>query len=224
MALVDLTQTYRDGMFSQKLFPPVRVTRCIKIEESRVNVTCLDVCVHHGTHIDAPRHFVPDGRTVDELALEEVSGRAVALSVQREAGEAITIADLEDQPRSVEAGDMIFIHSGWGAYFHADPERYSVHPYLAEDAVDWLREREVKMLAVDFPSPDMPEPLREPGFNWPVHHGLLEAGILIAEHVANLDQVAGHRFRAFAFPLPIAGSDGSPVRMVAEVDEEEMES
>lgn len=218
MALVDLTQIYRDGMFSQKLFPPVRVTRCIKIEESRLNVTCLDVCAHHGTHIDAPRHFVPDGRPVEELELEEVSGRAVALSVQRPGGEAITVEDLEDQPRSVEAGDIVFIHSGWGALFHADRERYSVHPYLSDEATEWLLEREVKMVAVDFPSPDMPEPVRKPGFNWPVHHRLLEGGILIAEHVANLDRVAGHRFRAFAFPLPIAGSDGSPVRMVAEMD------
>jgi kynurenine formamidase len=223
MALVDLTQTYRDGMFAQRLFPPVRVTRCVKIEERRVNVTCLDVCVHHGTHIDAPRHFVADGRTVADLQLEEVSGRAVALAVQRAGGEAITVDDLEDQPRSVEAGDMVFIHSGWGPHFHADPERYGVHPYLSDDAAAWLKARRVKMLAVDFPSPDMPEPVRPEGFNWPVHHALLEAGILIAEHVANLDRVAGHRFRAFAFPLPIEGADGSPVRMVAEVDEEEME-
>ena len=39
--LVDLSQPYRDGMFSQRLFPPVRVQRCIRIEERGLNVTEL---------------------------------------------------------------------------------------------------------------------------------------------------------------------------------------
>lgn len=216
--LVDLSQRYRDGMFSQRLFPPVRVQRCVKHEERGVNVTCLDVCVHHGTHLDAPRHFVPDGRTVDQLALDEVSGPAVGLTVSRGPGEAITAADLEAQDMRVERGDIVFVHTGWGPYFADDPERYAVHPYLADDAAGWLRERAVKLLAVDLPTPDKPEPNRGPGFNWPVHHILLEGGTLIAEHLHGLDQVAGRRFRAFAFPLPIVGSDGSPARIVAELE------
>src|SRR5579862_7920985 len=210
MTLVDLTQRYRGGMFSQRLFPPVRVTRCIKIEESRVNVTCLDVCVHHGTHIDAPRHFVPDGSTAAQLALESVSGDAVGLSVKRGAGEAVTVDDLERQDVTIQRGDIVFIHTGWGGYFQADPIRYSNHPYLAEETARWLRDQAVKLVVMDLPTPDMPEPIRPQGFNWPVHHTLLESGVLIAEHAANLQLVARRRFRAFAFPLPIEDSDGSP--------------
>ena len=217
MALIDLTQPYRDGMFSQRLFPAVRVSRCVKIEESRLNVTCLDVCVHHGTHIDAPRHFVADGKTAAELTLEQVSGPAVAVSVERAAGEAISVDDLDRRDNPVRPGDMVFVHTGWGGYFHGDPKRYSEHPYLATETAEWLRDRRVKLVVLDIPTPDMPEPLRSPGFNWPVHHTLLEAGVLIAEHAANLQLVSDRRFRAFAFPLPIKGSDGSPVRLVAEL-------
>jgi kynurenine formamidase len=217
MALVDLTQPYRDGMFSQKLFPPVRVSRCVKHEERGVNVTCLEICVHHGTHIDAPRHFVAEGRDIASLALDEVSGPAVGLAVSRGPGEAITAADLEAQDQAVEVGDIVFISTGWAAYFHSDPKQYEVHPYLADEAAAWLRERRVKLVGLDVPTPDMPEPVRPAGFNWPVHHLLLGGGTLIAEHVNRLDLVAGRRFRAFAFPLPIAGSDGSPVRLVAEL-------
>jgi kynurenine formamidase len=215
--LVDLSQTYRDGMFSQHLFPPVKVQRCIRIEESRLNVTCLDVCVHHGTHIDAPRHFIPGGRAADELTLEEVCGPAVGLEVHRGPGEAIGARDLEAQSQKVEKGDIVFIHTGWGPYFEADAERYQLHPFLAVDAAQWLLERQVKLVALDVPTPDMPEPVRKAGFDWPIHHLLLGGGTLIAEHLNHLDLVAGLRFRAFAFPLPIAGADGSPVRFVAEV-------
>lgn len=217
MALLDLTQPYRDRMFSQRLFPPVHVSRCIKIEDARINVTCLDVCVHHGTHIDAPRHFVAQGKTAADLALEQVSGSAVGVSVQKRAGEAITVDDIRGRGIEIRDGDLLFIHTGWGEFFHADPARYSDHPYLATDAAIWLRDSHVKVVVMDVPTPDMPEPIRPPGFNWPVHHTLLEAGVLIAEHAANLHLVSGKRFRAFAFPLPIENSDGSPIRLVAEV-------
>jgi kynurenine formamidase len=218
MPLVDLTQPYRNGMFSQHLFPPVKVERCIRIEESRVNVTCLEVCVHHGTHLDAPRHFVPGGRTAADLRLEEVSGSAVGLEVHRRAGEEISAGDLEAQEQRVETGDIVFIHTGWAPFFSADPERYQQHPYLGVDAAGWLLERKVKLVAIDVPTPDKPEPLRQAGFDWPVHHLLLEGGTLIAEHLNNLGQVAGRRFRAFAFPIPIVDADGSPARFVAELE------
>jgi kynurenine formamidase len=215
--LIDLTQIYRDGMFSQRLFPPVKVQRCIRIEESRLNVTCLDVCVHHGTHIDAPLHFIPGGRSADQITLEEVCGPAVGLEVHRGPGEAISARDLDGQSPKVEKGDIVFIHTGWGPYFNADTERYQLHPYLGIDAAEWLLDRHVKLVALDVPTPDMPEPVRKPGFDWPVHHMLLGGGTLIAEHLNHLELVAGMRFRAFAFPLPIAGADGSPARFVAEV-------
>ena len=38
------------------------------------NLTYLKMCVHNGTHMDAPRHFLDEGRAVDELLLEQVMG------------------------------------------------------------------------------------------------------------------------------------------------------
>jgi arylformamidase len=217
MPLIDLSQAYRHGMFTQRLFPPVKVTRCVAIEDRGVNVTCLDVCVHHGTHLDAPLHFIPDGRSAAELELSEVCGDAVGLQVHRAGGEAITAADLEDQEQQVRPGDVVLIDTGWGRYFHEDHARYELHPYLGEDAAGWLVERGVKLVCIDVPTPDLPEPLRDAGFDWPVHHHLLGHGTLIAEHLNRLDLVAGRRFRVFAFPLPIAGADGSPARIVADL-------
>ena len=144
-------------------------------------------------------------------------GPAVGLEVHRGPGEEIRAGDLEGQSPLVKKGDIVFIHTGWGQYFAADAERYQLHPYLGIDAAEWLLERRVKLVALDVPTPDMPEPVRKSGFDWPVHHLLLGNGTLIAEHLNHLELVAGLRFRAFAFPLPIAGADGSPVRFVAEV-------
>jgi kynurenine formamidase len=215
--LLDLSQPFKDGMFSQKLFPPIRVERCVRIEDRGVNVTCTSSAVHAGTHVDAPCHFVPGGRSADQLDLTEVSGPAVAWSVDRGPAEEITVADLEGAVPQAERGDIVFIRTGWDRHFHGDHERYHHHPYLSVDAAGWLIERGVKLVAMDIATPDMPEAARPPGFDWPVHHLLLGAGVLIAEHLNRLDQVVGRRFRAYAFPIPIVGSDGAPARVVAEV-------
>jgi kynurenine formamidase len=215
--LLDLSQPYRDGMFSQKLFPTVRVERCVRIEERGVNVTCLSAAVHAGTHVDAPCHFVAGGRSADQLDLAEVSGDAVAWEIAAQADQPIGVADIEAGRPRAERGDIVFIRTGWDVHFHGNHERYDHHPYLSVDAAAWLIDRGVKLVALDVATPDMPEAVRPPGFDWPVHRLLLGAGVLVAEHLNRLDQVAGRRFRAYALPIPIVGSDGAPARIVAEV-------
>ena len=215
--LIDLSQPYADGMFSQNLFPAVRVERCIRIEERGVNVTCLSAAVHAGTHVDAPCHFVPGGLAAHQIDLARVSGHAVGWEIERAGGEAIGVSDLETQRPRAERDDIVFIRTGWDRYFREDHERYHLHPYLSIDAAHWLVDREVKLVCLDVATPDMPEAVREPDFRWPVHHVLLESGVLVAEHLNGLHQIVGRRFRAFALPIPIVNSDGAPARIVAEV-------
>ena len=40
------------------------------------NLSGFQMCAHNGTHIDAPAHFLKDGRTVDEIAIEAFVGMA----------------------------------------------------------------------------------------------------------------------------------------------------
>jgi kynurenine formamidase len=214
MSLVDLTQPFADGMFHGRRFPTPRVTRMMTIAEHGLNVTCAEFAVHTGTHIDAPCHFLPDGRSVEQLPLEQTHGRAVGWAVERGPGELIEVADLEGNTPRAEPGHIVTIHTGWDRHYD-DHERYRDHPYLSADAAAWLVERGVKLVAFDLPTPDLPEARRPPGFDWPVHRTLLAGGVLIAEHLANLDHVAGHRFELWALPIPIVGADGAPARIVA---------
>ncbi len=217
MPLVDLSQSFTDGMFTMGLFERPVVEQCVFYAERGVNVTRMQCAVHTGTHLDAPLHFVPGGQSIADLPLDRVCGRAVGWEVSRRGGEPITVADLEANRPRAEPGDMVFINTGWGPHFVRDWDAYRFHPYLSTEAAGYLVERGVKLVAFDLPTPDMPEPVRPAGFAWPVHHTLLEAGVLIAEHCASLHLVVGRSFTAYAFPLPITGADGSPVRMVAEL-------
>lgn len=51
--------------------PPVRRVLESFEDGSIYNLTALSMCAHNGTHIDAPYHFYKDGKTIDQLSLEE---------------------------------------------------------------------------------------------------------------------------------------------------------
>jgi len=217
MRLVDLTQPYRQGDVSE--IGAVDVARLKAMDTDGMNTSAFTIETHHVTHLDAPIHLVRDGRGIADFELRDLSGPAVCLRARRGGGEAITTEELQSQEPAVQVGDIVFINTGWNQYFGVDPTQYLFSPYLSADAVDWLLSRKVKVVGVDGPTPEMPRPLRPPGFNFPVHQAFLGSGTLICEHMTNLDQLAGRRFRAYLFPLPLMDGDGSPVRAVAELDD-----
>ena len=78
--IYDITQP----LFSCEVYPgdtvpqmkPVR-----RISEGEIyNLTDITMCVHNGTHIDAPFHFINDGKTVDQISLDKFVGKAYVVS------------------------------------------------------------------------------------------------------------------------------------------------
>jgi kynurenine formamidase len=113
-----------------------------------------------------------------------------------------------------------FIATRWGRHFAENPSRYAIHPYLAVEVAEWLVDHRAKLIGIDVPTPDLPEPLRRVGFDWLSRHMLPGNGTLIAGHLNRLDSIVGRRFGAFALPLAIVGAEGSPARVASEQEEE----
>lgn len=215
MTLVDLSQVLSSDSFHSLRFPPPRVQRISTLAEHGCNATLASFTVHCGTHVDAPSHFFDDGSAIDEIAPDRLHGPARAVRVDRGPRELITVDDLRAGLPDLEPDTIVCVNTGWDAYFD-DHERYRQYPYLSMDAARWLLDRRIKMLAVDAPSPDMPEGGRPDGFDWPVHRLLLGNGVLVAEHLRGLAPLVGRRFRLFALPVALRGADGAPARIVAE--------
>lgn len=169
----------------------------------------LCVLTHHGTHVDAPVHFIPGGSSIDQLPLSLLSGPTTVIEIRRERLSVIRGDDLARL--HVPRGHMLFLKTGWGArYTH--PEYWEA-PFLDASAASYLVERGVRALGVDLISPDEPaHPGRQEGFSYPVHHLLLGAGVPIVENL-NLEAIAGGTYEAVAFPLRIEGGDGGPCRV-----------
>ena len=95
MKLYDISQE----LFSCVVFPgdpaPKREILSSMEAGALYNLTALSLCAHNGTHIDAPYHFIKEGKTVEELPLSKTVGWA---SVTQESG----LLSAEDAHRILE--------------------------------------------------------------------------------------------------------------------------
>jgi kynurenine formamidase len=210
---IDLSHRLTEELSRIPSFPQPRIRQITKIPEHRANVTEVHMVVHHGTHLDAPRHFIADGPTMDEVPLERLYGAGVVWRFDKPDGGIIDVADLERATPRMQAGDIVLIDTGRARTINTD--RYMQHACLTGEAAAWLVKQGAKVVGVDFATPDLAAPFRKPDFAFPVHYTLLSQGVLIAEHVTGLTALAGHRAEIMFLGLNIAGSDGAPVRAVA---------
>jgi kynurenine formamidase len=210
---IDLSHRLTEELSRIPSFPQPRIRQITRIPEHRANVTEIHMVVHHGTHIDAPRHFIADGPTMDEVPLDRLYGPGVVWRFDAPDRGLIDVADLERATPRMRPGDIVLIDTGRAQYINTD--RYMNHACLTGEAAGWLVQHGAKIVGVDFPTPDLAAHLRPPDFAFPVHYTLLSRGVLIAEHVTNCEQLAGHRIEIMFLGLNVAGSDGAPVRAVA---------
>ncbi len=193
--------------------PPARFEQVHRQPEDPYNVTKMEMWVHLGTHVDSPRHFIQDGPTFDEIPLERLYGPGVVWRLDCREYRVIEAEDLGAMEPKLRRGDMLLLDTGWTQL--AGTEAYERHPSLSEAAALWLVNQGVKLLAVDFGTPEAAPEKRWDGWHWPVHHVLLSCGVLVCEHLCNPRPLAGQRIEAMFLALNIEGSDGAPARVVA---------
>jgi len=209
---IDLTWPLSPAVPRLASFPPPRIERIASIPEGPLNVTELSMVVHTGTHVDSPRHFFSDGPALDEVPLERFIGTGVVWQIDKPLEGLIEPEDLERMTPHVRPGEIVVLDTGLARYVGTGD--YDRHSGLSIAAAEWLVNRQVKLVAVDMPTPELPLHLRPHGFDWPVHRTLLRDGVLIAEQVTNAGSLAGRRAELLFLPLNIVGSDGAPVRVL----------
>jgi arylformamidase len=210
--VADLTQELFNGMSHAASLPSPAFRTLYTVEEHGLRVTEMTLVTHMGTHLDAPSHFIPDGATIERLPISTLLGPAVCVPVHNAPNEPVSRDQLEAACHQARAGDALLIRTGWDDRYGSDD--YLDHPYLSDEAARWIVERGFRLVGVDTPTPDLPGPLREPGFPFPVHKILLGAGVLILENLV-LREVVGQRFSLFIGALRVRGGDGAPARVLA---------
>ena len=205
---VDLTHRVENGMQTYPGDPEVSVEAHATHATDGYRVAALSLGSHAGTHVDAPAHTEPEGRTLDSYPPERFVFDAVRVDC-RDLGPREPVGP----ERLPEDGELVAVWTGYDD--HWGSERYLEHPYLSPAAAELCAERGLAV-GTDTLGPD-PTPTDRAGSDEPegvpAHHALLGADCLVVENLRNLG-AAGERFELRAYPLALAG-DGAPARAVA---------
>lgn len=193
MKIYDISQE----VFGCQVYPgdpkPEKMTLCSMEKGDLYNLTALNMCAHNGTHIDAPFHFIKDGKTVDALCLEAFVGMAYVAEHSGPVTGKDAAAILERaKEQSPEAAKRILIKGD-----------AVVTPEAAKAFAD------AQILLIGNESQTVgPE-------NAPmaVHLALLSANVVLLEGIRLAEAAQGVYFLNAA-PLNLAGADGAPCRAI----------
>jgi len=168
----------------------------------------ISLSSHIGTHIEAPYHHKREGMDASELPLEKLVGPGTLLDFHTwKDDEAITIEDIK-RSSEIQRGDIVFIRTD-RSKFHRTETAHN-RPYLTLEAIQFLVEKKIHLLGIDATGIGEKDVLNQPD-----HQMLFDNEIPLVECLANLDSLTRQRFFVIILPLPIAGIDSSPVRVVA---------
>jgi arylformamidase len=202
---IDVSVTLRDGMVHWPDNPPVSITRQLDISKGdAANVSMLSMGSHTGTHMDAPLHFVPEGRGLDEMDLGATMGPARVIEIDDSV--AVTAAALERHV--IEAGERILFKTRNSDRSWVDQPFDEDFVYVSAGAAAHLAARQVRLVGVDY--------LSVGGFKSDgaeTHTALLEAGIWVIEGL-DLSRVSAGEYEMICLPLKILRSDGAPARAI----------
>lgn len=224
--IIDLTLPVEPGMPVWPGFPEVSIEQTAHRAVDGATMDHVSMRSHTGTHVDAPMHFVPEGKSLDAFDVSKFVGEGVVLDLTPcENAETITPDRLEPFADVIDSGDVVFLHTGWDEYHGRTPEWLFEFPHLSRAAAEWLADRDLQAVGIDTPSVGGwydEAPNHGPSTDVPPedsHLPLLENDILAVEELCNLDAVldgADSRRAFFGFtPLNLQGTSGSSVRAFA---------
>ena len=210
MKLYDISLTIAEDLPVWPGDPKIELKKISQIDNGEeANVTHLSSCVHIGTHVDAPDHFLGNGETVENLSLDLLVGPALVVEVPVEGQ--ITAMDL--QSITIPEGTKRLLIKTANSQIWAEGLKEFKEDFIAieADAAEYLVNQGVEVVGVDYLSV---APFADPA---PTHQILLKAGTLIIEGL-NLSEIVPGEYTLYCLPLKIKGSDGAPARVLLQKD------
>lgn len=168
------------------------------------NVSSVSFGSHTGTHVDAVKHFIDDGQTVDQIPLERLIGPALLLAFPDDLM-SVGAADLERHDLSGHTRVLLRTRN---SSFLEGPEFVKDYTYLAPDGAEYLVSRGIELVGIDYFSIEQFH-----SGHHKTHRTLLERGVVIVEGLSLSVPGAG-AYELICLPLRLAGLDGAPARAV----------
>ncbi len=182
------------------------------------NAERIDLNVHTGTHVDAPFHFFPGGKTVDEIPLERWQGEAVLVDLRGklEKCQGILPEDVRAYDELIGPDKIVLLNTGWGKMRDGWNLEYGHDwPYITGELASYFAEKKIKGVGIDALSIGG----WYEGTGRPCHEILLSKEIWALEELLFPDELMEYKTCYMnAYPLKLKGFSGSMVRAVAVVE------
>ena len=235
-SLIDLSYPISESGSRYPSDPAPRITvfpACIEAGRLKSGYTELLIRNHHGTHIDAPAHKIPGGKTIDQYELGKFINRAllVDLTPHLELGENYVRRISQDLLEQVltperlhrmqhEGVSALLFRTGYDKVIECGVTDDFNFPYFEGTAAAFLVEVceqhsvPLNLVGLDSFSVDT-----KGTPDSPAHGAFLSRDILILETVVHLDRAAQafgeEPFELFCPPILYLGADAAQVRAFA---------
>jgi kynurenine formamidase/GNAT superfamily N-acetyltransferase len=183
--------------------------------ECKFQVQRIEALAGIGTHIDAPAHCFPRGKTVNDLSLKSLISPCVVIDVSQQSHanytvDIETIKSFERQYGRFWKDAFVIFHTGWDQFW-TQPEKYrnNYHfPSISKEVAQYLLSEDIVGIGVDTLSPDRPES------GYPVHQIILGAGKYIIENIANAHLLPATGSYIFVMPIRLTEGTEAPIRLL----------
>lgn len=202
---IDISVPIRNAMVHWPGDPPVLIERVRIIENGdAANVSAISMGTHTATHIDAPRHFIRDGKGIADMPLDMTVGRVRVIEVY----DTDSIKPEELIRHRIRVGERILFKTRNSSRVWRTDAFIKDFVFISKEAASFLVERGVRVVGIDY--------LSVGGYkrdSSETHQILLGAGIWIIEGL-DLSHVKPGRYYLICLPISLDQGDGAPARAI----------
>ena len=165
----------------------------------------ININVHNGTHVDAPRHFDPTGKSVDKMPLDAIIGPARILEIKDK--ESIKTKELE--PYNIQPGERILFKTINSSYYKLG-KFVEDFCYISTEAAEFLKNKKVSVVGLDYLAIGS---FKDKENLVTVHNTLIGNGIWVIEAI-DLSAVKSGQYEIICLPIRLTEGDGDPARAI----------
>ena len=213
MSIIDLSHVIEDGMITYPGLPGPSISHHLTFEESAAHYAAgtefqigrIDLVANTGTYLDTPAHRWRGREDLSTVPIDRLA--ALPGVVIRDAGPELT----PDLIAGIDlAGAAVLFETGWAEHWRTAEYGSKDHPFVGEALASALVAADPALVGIDSVNIDSTA-----DGGRPAHSLLLEAGILVVEHLTRLDKLPDDGFEFFAVPVKVRGLGTFPVRAFA---------
>ena len=205
---IDISVNLQEGMIAFPSESQIRLERRRSMARGDgANNTSIHMSVHTGTHMDAPRHFIADGKTIVQMPFNITLGPARVIEIV----DNVSVKAEELAKHNIKRGERILLKTRNSPKFWQTDTISEDFIYITRGAARFLVDAGVKLVGIDSLSVGS---LDDPDQTTPDTHQILLGNETWIIEGLNLSGISAGNYNLICLPLKLNDTEGSPVRAI----------